>query len=61
MVRIDEVITITGISKTGIYQRMNIKSPYYDPKFPKSRKLGLRAVGWPYREILTYIGALPDS
>lgn len=61
IVRIDEVVSLTGICRTGIYQRMNPKSPYYDSRFPKSRKLGQRAVGWPRREILAFLHLLAES
>jgi len=61
ILRIGEVASLTGICKTGIYLRMNPKSPYYDPRFPKSKKLGQRAVGWPRREILAFIRLLPES
>ncbi len=35
-----------GLSKSAIYQKNDPNSPYYDPDFPKSAKLGGRAVAW---------------
>ncbi len=37
----------TGLSRSLIYAKMDPKSPYHDPAFPRPIKLGLRAVGWP--------------
>jgi prophage regulatory protein len=46
VLRIKDVIAVTGIARSGIYSRMQRGSPYYDPDFPKSFKLGKSAVGW---------------
>ena len=42
ILRLPEVMKITGLSRSSIYAMMNDeKNP-----FPKQKKLGLRAVGW---------------
>ena len=35
-----------GLSRSAIYDRLNPKSPNYDPTFPKQISLGARAVGF---------------
>ena len=45
MIKINEIVKITSISKTTIYRLMKLN------RFPKSRKLGLRAVGWVRYEV----------
>ena len=46
IIRLKELITHTGLSKSVIYDRMDEKSPRYAPDFPKSFSLGGKAVGW---------------
>jgi len=45
----------TGISKTGIYNRLNPCSVYFDPEFPKPVKIGKSAVGWDANEVDAWI------
>lgn len=54
IVRRREVEKLTGLSRSAIYERLNPKSPYFDPTFPRPVKLGLRAVGWRVGEITTW-------
>lgn len=51
LVRLPEVLKRTGLSRSTIYDKMNAKSPRYDPKFPKQRNLGTSSVGWVESEI----------
>lgn len=37
---------LTGLSRSTIYAKLDRKSRYHDPSFPKPVKLGLRAIGW---------------
>ena len=45
----------TGHSRSTIYAKMDRNSRYYDCDFPKSVKLGKRAVGWYESRIEKYI------
>lgn len=51
----------TGLSRSTIYARINPKSPYYDPAFPKPVELGRGMqnppVGWVEEELDTYLVA----
>jgi prophage regulatory protein len=40
-----------GLSRSTIYDRINPKSPRYDPTFPKPIRLGGGAVGWLAHEV----------
>ena len=51
IMRMVEVIKITGSGRASIYNFMA------EGTFPKSRKLGLRAVGWNSQEVQAWIDA----
>jgi len=55
VLRISDVIAITGLCRSSIYNKLNSKSPYYDQDFPKPFKLGLRSVGWLESDIKKWI------
>lgn len=40
-----------GLSRSTIYDKINPKSPRYDPTFPKPIKLGGGAIGWLTHEV----------
>lgn len=46
------------LSRSTIYDRMNPKSPRYDPHFPKPLRLGPKAVGWLESELNAYVQQL---
>ena len=46
IVRLKELINITGLSRSTIYEKQNPKSPNFDAEFPRKINLGARAVGW---------------
>ena len=46
IIRIKQVQERVGLSRSTIYDRINERSPRYDPEFPKPAKLGAYAVGW---------------
>lgn len=57
IIRLKQVQTRTGLSRSAIYDRLDAKSPRYDPKFPKQISLGTGAVGWVESEIDTWLDA----
>ena len=46
IIRLPEVIRLTGLSKSAIYDRMDPDSPRHAPDFPKCFSLDGGAVGW---------------
>lgn len=48
-IRIRQVMWLTGLARSTIYDRINPASPRYDPSFPRPFRLGgegSTAVGW---------------
>ena len=46
VLRLRQVQDRIGLSRSTIYDRMNVDSPRYDSTFPKPLKIGCSAVGW---------------
>lgn len=46
ILRIKQVQERLGLSRSTIYDRINVNSPRYDKEFPKPLKIGASAVGW---------------
>jgi len=55
ILRLKQVIDRTGLSRSTIYDRMNVKSPRHDASFPKQMGLGGDAVGWLEEDINDWI------
>lgn len=55
VLRLRGVSERTGLSRSGVYDRLNPESKYYDPDFPKQFRLGFRSVGWDSAEIDLWI------
>ncbi|WP_064024594.1 AlpA family phage regulatory protein [Methylomonas koyamae] len=54
LLRIRDVIALTGLSRSTIYAKLDRRSPYYDEEFPKPRKLSKGkngAIAWLLSEI----------
>lgn len=49
LMRMNEVIRITGLSRSSIYDRMNAGL------FPKSVSLGCRSVAWVESEVMDWV------
>jgi prophage regulatory protein len=55
LIRRPEVQEITGLSRSGIYARIDPDSSGFDPTFPKQINLGGRSVGWVLAEVEGWI------
>lgn len=44
-----------GMSRSTLYDRINPKSPRFDPTFPKPIRLGGSSIGWIEHEIQTWL------
>lgn len=51
ILRRKQVEARTGLSRSTIYDKVNSRSPRYDPSFPKQIQLGKDAVGWIEAEV----------
>lgn len=58
ILRMKHLIKKLGISRSSIYEKINPKSPRYDPTFPRPIKLGPASVGWVESEIDQWINTL---
>lgn len=61
VIRLPEVIVRTGVSRGTVYNKMNRYHPSYDPKFPRSIRLGMKSVGWIESEINFWILSIQES
>ena len=56
--RLPQVIAITGLKKTSIYNKINKESKYHDPDFPRPFQLSNTAkgaVGWRSDQVHTWL------
>ncbi|WP_172590114.1 helix-turn-helix transcriptional regulator [Shewanella xiamenensis] len=51
IIRLKTLVQLTGLSRSTIYDKLNPKSPRFDPLFPRKVCLGARAVGWYMQEV----------
>lgn len=58
IIRLKELVALTGLSRSTIYDKQNPKSPRFDPSFPKKIHLGARAVGWFQEEIEVWLNSM---
>ncbi|WP_351189847.1 AlpA family phage regulatory protein [Shewanella sp. TB4-MNA-CIBAN-0142] len=58
VIRLKDVILITGLSRSTIYAKQNPKSKWFDPLFPKKISLGARAVGWLKQELEAWLSEM---
>ena len=61
IIRIKEVIAVTGVSRSVIYEKLNPQSKCYDATFPKPIKLSVSCVGWSALEVNQWIEAKLNS
>ncbi|NMY39700.1 AlpA family phage regulatory protein [Pseudomonas sp. WS 5013] len=55
VIRVKRLQDMLGISRSTIYSRVDPKSKWFDPDFPKPFKIGGYAVGWDLREVVKFV------
>lgn len=55
IIRLKEVVAVTGVSRSVIYAKLNPQSKCYDATFPKPIKLSVNCVGWSALEVNQWI------
>ncbi|MEF9957532.1 MAG: AlpA family phage regulatory protein [Acinetobacter sp.] len=55
IISLHQVIELTGVCRSTIYEMMDEDSPYYDPTFPKKVKITQKRIGWSAYEIHQWI------
>jgi len=53
ILRLPEVISITGVSRSSIYKWVD------EGQFPRPKQLGSRAIGWDSRELADWMDSRP--
>lgn len=61
MLKLNAVVEKCQISRSTIYDKLNIKSKRYDPDFPIPRKLGSQSVAWLENEINHWLLTRPNT
>jgi len=61
IIRLKELVAMTGLSRSTIYDKQNPKSPRFDPSFPQKISLGTRAVGWFQREVEAWLNSMKNK
>lgn len=61
IVRRLELARLLGISRSMTYLKEKPTSPYFDPFFPKSIRIGKRAIGWIYSDVKHYLDSLVEQ
>ena len=57
ILRLKQVTACTGLSRSTVYDKLDVKSRRHDPSFPKSIKLTETSVGWVSSEVYAWIEA----
>jgi prophage regulatory protein len=57
LIRLPEVIHLTGISRSLVYEKIKPTSKWFDESFPRQKKLSKRAVGWVLIEVTHWVQA----
>ncbi|WP_405124465.1 helix-turn-helix transcriptional regulator [Pseudomonas alloputida] len=61
VLRLRQVQERIGLSRSTIYDRMNVDSPRYDSTFPRPMKIGCSAVGWLEESVNDWIRSKMDG
>ena len=61
IIRLPKLKHLLGVSRSTVYLRLNPKSKYYDPLFPKPIRSGAKAVGWLLADVYAYIDHLRNA
>ncbi|WP_313512312.1 AlpA family phage regulatory protein [Pseudomonas sp.] len=57
VIRLKDVVGMTGLARSTIYDRMDRGSPRYDESFPRPIRLGSNSVGWIELAIVSWINS----
>jgi prophage regulatory protein len=61
ILKIDEVLEMTSLSRATHFAKLNEKSKSYDPDYPKPLKLGARSVGYVEQEVINWLQAKMEA
>lgn len=61
LIKRQQLIMLTKLSNTAVFEKLNPKSQYYDPSFPARIYLSPRTVRWRLGEVLDWIASRPRT
>lgn len=61
ILRIRQLLEVTGISRSGVYDRLNPKSPRHDASFPVPVRLGPRMIGFVVEDVDAWLKIKIDA
>lgn len=61
IVKINDVLEMTSLSRATHFAKLNAKSKSYDPDYPKPLKLGPRCVGYVEQEVIDWLQARMEA
>ena len=66
LIRLPELMALTGLKRSSLYNRLNEKSKHFDADFPKRVKLNhgsarSGAVGWRQADVRRWLGSRPEA
>jgi prophage regulatory protein len=59
LIKRQQLLELTNLSNTALFDKLNPKSRYHDPSFPKRVYLSSRTVRWRLGDVLDWIEACP--
>jgi prophage regulatory protein len=59
--RCNEMQLLIGLSRSAIYDKLDPRSPRFDPSFPRPVKIGTRAVAWLESELVAWVDSCVES
>ena len=57
MLSVEEVAALIGVTRSTIYDWMNVKSKRYNASFPKKIKIGPNTVRWVEKQLVEWLQA----
>lgn len=57
LLKLKHVVLRTGLSRSSIYNKLDAKSPHYDPTFPRQIRLGAASVAWVESEVEEWVNS----
>lgn len=60
-IRIGELIRLSGLSRSSIYEKQKKTSRWFDPSFPKSFRISARSVAWSYSQVHDWMNSQKEK
>lgn len=61
ILRMKDLTTLIGLSRSKVYEMLNPRSPRHDPNFPRQIRLSQKAVGWRQGDVMAWLLSCPTA